>query len=567
MAKKEEEQPKDNIGQIEERVLETEMQQSFMDYAMSVIVSRALPDVRDGLKPVHRRVLYTMSELGLRHNAKFQKSASVVGQTLAWYHPHGDIAVYDTLVRMAQYFSMRYPLVCGQGNFGSVDGDRAAADRYTEAKMEVLAEELLVDIDKNTVDFMDNYSATRKEPKVLPAKVPQLLLNGTMGIAVGMATSIPPHNLTELLNAVIELVDNPDATIEDLMKHVTGPDFPTGATIYNPEEIKRAYETGKGSVAMRAIAEIEEKGKGYRIIVSEIPYQVNKAQLIEKIADLVKTKKIIGISDLRDESSGEEVRIVVDLKSDSYPKKVLNQLYKMTPMQTSFHVNLLALVDGIQPEVLNLKQILAYFIKHRQEVVTRRTKFELKKAEDRAHILEGLKIALDNLDAVIKTIRKSDTKEEAHANLVKKFKLSDVQAQAILEMRLQALAGLERKKVEDEYKEKKALIKEFKGILADPKKILDIIREESLELKEKYGDERKTKIVNQSLGKFSDKDLVPNEEVIITMTKGGYIKRQPVNMYRSQHRGGKGVIGMTTKEEDMIDIIQATQNHDDIFFF
>ena len=406
MAKKEEEQ-KDNVGKIKDRILEEEMQESYLDYAMSVIVARALPDVRDGLKPVHRRVLYTMSELGLRHNAKFQKSSAVVGQTLAWYHPHSDIAVYDTLVRLAQYFSMRYPLVRGQGNFGSVDGDSAAAMRYTEAKMEVLAEELLADIDKNTVDFMDNYSATRKEPKVLPAKVPQLLLNGTMGIAVGMATSIPPHNLTELLDAIIALINNPDATVENLMEHVTGPDFPTGATIYNPEEIKRAYETGKGSIAMRAVAEIEEVNKGYRIIITEIPYQVNKAHLVEKIAELVKTKKIVGISDLRDESSGEGIRIVIGLKPDSYPKKILNQLYKMTPMQSSFHVNLLALVNrGTQPKVLNLKSIFEHFIKHRQEVVVRRTQFELNKAQERAHILEGLKIALDNLDAVIKTIRK-----------------------------------------------------------------------------------------------------------------------------------------------------------------
>jgi len=557
----------DNIGKVKDRILEQEMRESYLDYAMSVIVSRALPDVRDGLKPVHRRVLYAMHEMGLRHTAKFRKSATVVGEVLGKYHPHGDMAVYDTMVRLAQNFAMRYPLVQGQGNFGSVDGDSAAAPRYTEARMSALAEELLADIDKDTVDFMDNYDASRQEPKVLPAKVPQLLLNGTMGIAVGMATSIPPHNLGELINAIVALINNPETSLDELITHIPGPDFPTGAIIYNPEEIKEAYITGKGRVIMRAVAEIEDSKRGYRIIVSELPYQVNKAELVIKIAELVKTKKIIGIADLRDESDKEGIRVVIELKADSYPKKVLNQLFKLTPMQSSFHVNTLALVNGLQPKVLNLKSVLEYFIAHRQEVVTNRTRFELLKAEERAHILEGLKIALDNLDAVISTIRKSDTKEEAHANLIKKFKLSEAQSTAILEMRLQALAGLERKKVEDEYKEKQILIKDLKSILADPQKVLDIIKQESLEIKEKYGDERRTKIVQQTLGKFSEKDLVPNEEVVVTLTKSGYIKRQPSTAYRSQHRGGKGIIGMTTKEEDQIDIIQATKNHDDILFF
>lgn len=699
-----------NIGKVVDRILEQEMRESYLDYAMSVIVSRALPDVRDGLKPVHRRVLYAMNEMGLRHTVKFRKSAAVVGEVMSKYHPHGDMAIYDTLVRLAQDFAMRYRLVQGQGNFGcftkdtkikltdgrdlsfedlvkeykkgkinytytvnnlglisiaeiknprltikqaelvkvtldngeeirctpnhlfmlkegkykeaqllisgeslmplyqeinknhkvvkveklsysedvydltidhshnfclaagvfvhnSVDGDNAAAPRYTEARMTSLAEELLMDIDKDTVEFMDNYDGTRKEPKVLPAKVPQLLLNGTMGIAVGMATSIPPHNLGELTDAIIALIDNPETTIEELMVHMPGPDFPTGGVIYNPEEIKEAYMTGKGRVIMRAVAEIEDSKRGYRIIISELPYQVNKAELVAKIAELVKTKKIVGISDLRDESDKDGVRVVIELKSDSYPKKVLNQLFKLTPMQSSFHVNTLALVNGLQPKVLNLKAVLEYFVAHRVEVVTNRTKFELLKAQERAHILEGLKIALDNLDAVIATIRKSDTKEEAHTNLTKKFNLSDVQASAILEMRLSALAGLERKKVEDEYKEKQVLIKELKTILADPKRILAIIKTESLDIKAKYGDKRRTKIMGQTLGKFNEKDLVPNEEVVITLTKSGYIKRQPSASYRSQHRGGKGIIGMTTKDEDQIDIIQATKNHDDILFF
>lgn len=558
---------RDTLGNIQPRILEEEIQQSYLSYAMSVIVGRALPDVRDGLKPVHRRVLYAMGEMGLRSTVKYRKCATVIGEVLGKYHPHGDLATYETLVRMAQDFSMRYPLVNGQGNFGSIDGDSAAAYRYTEAKMTRIAEELLADIDKDTVDFMDNYDGTKKEPKVLPAKAPQLLLNGTVGIAVGMATSIPPHNLIELINAVVVLIDNPDASIDDLIQHIKGPDFPTGGIIYNPSEIKQVYLTGKGRVVMRAVAEIEDTNRGFRIVVSEIPYQVNKSSLVEKIADLVKSKKIVGVADLRDESDKDGIRITIDLKKDSYPKKVLNQLFKLTQMQSVFHVNLLALVDGIQPSVLNLKSALQHFIDHRQNVVTRRTQYDLNKTQDRAHILEGLKIALDNLDAVIATIKKSKTKEDAHANLMKKFKLTEIQATAILEMRLQALAGLERQKVEDEYKAKKQSIKELKAILADPKKIMAIIKEESIELSDKYGDKRRTKVVKQALGDFSEKDLVPNEEVAITITKGGYIKRQLTATYQAQKRGGKGIIGMTTKEEDQIEKIQVAQNHDDILFF
>jgi len=556
-------------GYIRSRPIEDEMQQSYLDYAMSVIVSRALPDVRDGLKPVHRRILYSMHELGLRHNAKYKKCATVVGDVLGKYHPHGDMAVYDSLVRMAQDFSLRYPLIDGQGNFGSMDGDSAAAYRYTEARMQEISEEMLADLEKETVDFMDNFDGTKKEPRVLPAKIPNLLLNGSEGIAVGMATKIPPHNLKELADAVVFLVDNPECGVEELMNFIPGPDFPTGASIYNAEEIRQAYTTGKGKVVMRAEAKIEEgKRTGeFRIIVTELPFQVNKASLVEKIATLVKDKKIIGISDIRDESDKEGIRVVIELKKDAYPQKILNSLYKLTPMQDSFHVNMLALVDGIQPRILNLKEVLNLYIKHRQEVVKRRTQYELTKAKERLHILEGLKIALDHLDAVISTIRKSKDKEEAKINLIKKFKLSDLQAQAILDMRLSALAALERKKVEDEYKEKKKLIKELESILADPKKILKIIKEEALAVKEKYGDERRTKIFKKKIGEFKDEDLVPNEEVIVTLSEGGYIKRMPTNTYRTQSRGGKGVIGASMKEEDVIAHITTAMTHDYMLFF
>lgn len=551
-----------------ERAISDEMEDCYLDYAMSVIVSRALPDVRDGLKPVHRRILYVMHESGLRASAKFKKSANVVGEVLGKYHPHGDSAVYDSMVRMAQNFSLRYPLVNGQGNFGSIDGDSAAAYRYTEAKMERITEEMLADIDKETVDWSDNYDASRKEPRVLPAKLPQLLLNGTMGIAVGMATNIPPHNLGELVDGLISLIDNPEMTVEDLMEHIKGPDFPTSGIIYDNEAIKAMYVNGRGGIIMRAKADIEEtKGGKFIIHVSEIPYQVNKASLIEKIADLVRLKKIVGITDIRDESSRDLIRIIIELKKDSYPRKILNQLFKLTPMQSSFNMNMIALVDGIQPRLLNLKEVLNYFIAHRKEVITRRTEYELKIAKARAHILEGLKVALDNIDAVIETIRKSKTKEDAAEALSKQFKLSDKQVAAILEMRLQTLAGLEQQKIEEEYKEKLVLITELEGILANPQKVLNILKDELAEIKEKYGDERRTKIVPHAIGDFSAKDTIPNSPMLIILTKENYIKRVPPNSFRTQHRGGKGVIGMTTKEEDEIRIMRYVRNHDDLYYF
>jgi len=545
-----------------------EVQQSYLDYAMSVIVSRALPDVRDGLKPVHRRILYSMWESGLRASAKFRKSATVVGEVLGKYHPHGDSAVYESMVRMAQDFSLRYPMVWGQGNFGSMDGDSAAAYRYTEAKLKAMAEEMLLDIDKNTVDFIPNFDGMHKEPVVLPAKLPQLLLNGTMGIAVGMATNIPPHNLNELIDGINHLIENPDATIDDLMKYIQGPDFPTGGSIYNHKEIKEAYSLGKGKITMRAKTEIVENKTGnFQIIVNEITYATNKATLIEKMADLVKEGKILGIKDLRDESSKDGVRIVIDLKKDAYPQKVLNKLYTMTDLQKNFGVNMLALVNGIEPQILNLKSILEHFIAHRKIVVTRRTQFELQKAKDRAHILEGLKKALDHIDAIIETIKKSPTKEEAHINLMKKFKFSERQTSAILEMRLQTLAGLERKKIDDELKEKLAFIAELETILASPKKILGIIKTELAEIKERFGDERKTKVIKSGIGEFKQEDLIPNEEAIITSTQDGYIKRMNPSVYKVQHRGGKGVIGSTTKEGDAIEQMTSVMTHDNLMFF
>ncbi|MFZ5364750.1 MAG: DNA gyrase subunit A [Patescibacteria group bacterium] len=548
--------------------LEDEMKKSYLDYAMSVIVSRALPDVRDGLKPVHRRILYAMWSIGLKPGAKFRKSATVVGEVLGKYHPHGDAAVYESMVRLAQDFSMRYTLVKGQGNFGSMDGDRAAAMRYTEAKLDTIAEELLLDIDKDTVDFVPNYDGSQKEPLVLPAKLPNLLLNGMMGIAVGMATTIPPHNIKELCDGIIYLIDNPDAYIEDLVKLIPGPDFPTGGIIYDINEIKQAYATGKGKIVMRAKTEIVEQKSGmFQILVTEIPYQVNKATLIEKIADLVKDKKIEGIRDLRDESSKEGVRIVVDLKKDTYPKKILNKLFKLTPLQSSFNVNMLALVDGIQPKVLTLKDILHEFINHRQVVVRRRTEYDLRKAEERAHILEGLKIAIDNIDAVIKLIKKSKDREEAKNGLMKKFKLSEIQAIAILEMRLQNLANLERLKIEDELKDKKKLIKELKEILASKKRILGIIKDETIGIRDKYGDERRTLIVPGPVGEFVAEDLVPNDPTIVLVTKDGYVKRVPPETFKAQKRGGKGVIGLTTKEEDVVEHFFACMTHNNLLFF
>lgn len=557
-----------NIGKVEKKAITEEMQECYLDYAMSVIVQRALPDVRDGLKPVHRRILYAMHDLGLKPQARFRKSATVVGEVLGKYHPHGDVAVYESLVRMAQDFSMRYPLIHGQGNFGSMDGDSAAAMRYTETKLKPIAEEILADIDKNTVDFVDNYDKSRKEPSVLPSKIPQLLLNGAMGIAVGMATNIPPHNLNEVIDATVCLIDNPEATIEDLLKFVKGPDFPTGGLIYGQKDILQAYSTGKGKIDMRALSEIVESKKNhFQIVISEMVYQVNKASLIENIAELVKTKKIEGIKDLRDESNKEGVRIVIELKSDAYPKKVLNKLYQLTDLQKSFYVNMLALVDGIQPRILNLKMILEYYIIHREKVVRRRTQFELDRAKERAHILEGLSRALDHIDAVIQTIKKAPTKEKAHTGLMDKFKLSDKQATAILEMKLQTLAGLERKKIKDELEEKKKLIKKLEFILKSRAKMMDIIKQELFEIKGKYGDERMTKVYKAGIGEFSQEDLVPSEDVIITITREGYIKRMNPQTYHVQRRGGKGVIGAAMKEEDMIEHFFLTNTLSNLLFF
>jgi DNA gyrase subunit A len=556
------------IGNIQVREITKEMSQSYLDYAMSVIVSRALPDVRDGLKPVHRRILYSMWNTGLRSTAKFRKSATVVGEVLGKYHPHGDVAVYDSMVRMAQDFSLRYPMVRGQGNFGSMDGDSAAAYRYTEAKLSAMAEEMLIDIEKNTVNFVPNFDGQHHEPTVLPANLPQLLLNGSMGIAVGMATNVPPHNLGELIDAISHLIDNPKATIEDLTQFVKGPDFPTGGIIYNKKDIIEAYRTGRGKILTRAKADIcETKAGAFQIVITEMTYATNKAAMIEKMADLVHEGKIVGIKDIRDESDKDGVRLVIDLKKDAYPQKVLNKLYSLTDLQKNFGVNMLALVDGIEPTVLNLKAILEYYIVHRKIVVTRKTQFELDKAKDRAHILEGLKKALDHIDEIIETIKKSQTRELAHVNLMKKFKFSDRQTTAILEMRLQTLAGLERKKIEDELKEKLALIKELEAILKSEKKILDIVRNELLRVKEKFGDERRTKVINSGVGEFKQEDLVPNEEAIITITEHGYIKRMDPTVYKVQKRGGKGVIGAVTKEEDGIKKVLAVMTHDDLLFF
>lgn len=568
MPKDAREELKENIGVLKERFLEDEMQESFLDYAMTVIVSRALPDVRDGLKPVHRRILYAMQTLGLRHTGKTRKSATVVGEVLGKYHPHGDVAVYDSMVHMAQEFAMRYPLIIGQGNFGSMDGDGAAAMRYTEAKMSALAGELLEDLDKDTVDFRDNYDATEKEPSVLPAKLPQLLLNGTLGIAVGMATNIPPHNLTEITNAIVAIIENPDISLDELSDIVQGPDFPTGGIIYDRATIKNAYATGKGSIVMRGKTEIEETKTGsHRIIITEIPYQVNKATMLQRIADLVRDKKLEGIKDVRDESDKDGVRVVVDLKKEGLPNKILNQLFSYTQLQETFHMNTLALEDGIQPLVMNIKTILENYLEHRKIVVRRRTEFELRKAKDREHILEGLTTALDHIDEVIKIIRGSADRYDAQAKLIKKFKLTEIQTNAILDMRLQTLAGLERKKIEDELKEKRKLIAELESILSSVKKILGIIKNEVIDLRDKYGDERRTQIVPQAIGSFNAEDLIPENNVIISITKSGYIKRQSPDTYRQQARGGKGVIGQALKEEDIVENVLSATTHDDIMFF
>lgn len=558
-----EKQPEKAVGEVRAREITTELRESYLDYAMSVIVGRALPDARDGMKPVHRRILWAMWDSGLTSTAKLRKSANVVGDVLGRYHPHGDQSVYDAMVRMAQDFSLRYPLIAGQGNWGSIDGDNAAAMRYTESKMSRIAEEMLADIDKETVDFVPNYDASRQEPSVLPAKIPNLLLNGSDGIAVGMATKIPPHNLGELLDATAKLIDDPDATSEDLMEFIKGPDFPTGGIIYNKKAITEAYVAGRGSITLRATTEISDK----RIVISEIPYQVNKSELIVKIADLIRDKKIEGVKDLRDESDREGLRIVVDLKNDAVPQKILNQLFTYTDLQKDFHMNMLALRDGLNPDVLSIKDFLSVFIGHRDTVVRRRAEFDLKKAKERAHILEGLVTALDVIDKIIATIKKSADKEEAHKNLMKNFKLSDLQATAILEMRLQALAALEREKIEDELAEKKKIIEELTALLKSPAKVKKVIKDELLEVKEKYGDERRTKVVAGGLKEFNAEDLIPQEEVIITMSQDGYIKRLPPNTFKVQKRGGSGIIGSDVEGEDTLTHFMRAKTHDNILFF
>ena len=553
---------------MELKTIEEVMEDNYLRYSMSVIVDRALPDVRDGLKPVHRRILYSMNEDGLRSGSRHRKSANVVGAVMGKYHPHGDVAIYDAMVRMAQPWSMRYVLINGQGNFGSMDGDPPAAMRYTEAKMTKMTDEILFDIDKNTVDFRDNYDGTNREPVVLPAKLPNLLLNGQLGIAVGMATNIPPHNLGEIIDAEIYLIDHPDATVENLLEFVKGPDFPTGGIIYGQESIKIAYLTGRGGVVVRGVADIAENKKGrYEIIISEIPFGLNKETLVLKIAELVKDKKIVGVGDLRDESARGQVRIVLYLKKDAYPKKILNQLYQLTPLQSAFHFNMMALVDGIQPKVLGLVDILTEHIKHRQVVVRRRTEFDLQKALDRSHILEVFKIALDNIDEVITIIRQSQTSDEAQEKLMIKFKLSEIQSKAILAMQLRTLTGLERKKIEDELEQLSKLIKELQAILADEKLILKIIKEEFLDIKKQYQDPRRTRVVKNELGRMSDEDLIADEQVAITLTTANYIKRSLLAEYKKQNRGGKGKRGMTTRDEDAVEHVVNASTHDYLLFF
>ncbi len=568
-----------DIGKLLNTEIVTEVKKAYLDYAMSVIVSRALPDVRDGLKPVHRRILFAMHEKGLKHTAKYSKSATTVGEVMGKYHPHGDMPIYDALVRLAQDFSMRYPLIDGQGNFGSMDGDPPAAMRYTEARMASISDEMLLDIDKETVNFNDNFDGTLKEPSYLPAKLPNLLLMGSEGIAVGMATKIPPHNLGEVIDAAVYLIGKvkvvkeptfsitSDVAIDELLEFIKGPDFPTAGAIYDAEEIKNVYTTGHGRILIRGKAEIEEIGQGKSaIIITELPYQVNKALLVARIAELVKEKKLEGISDLRDESDRHGIRVVVELKRDSSPKKVLNNLYKLTSLQTTFSANVVALVDDT-PQTLNLKSILEEYIKHRYNVVRKRSEFELRQAKARLHILEGLKIAVENLDAVIKTIRESKTQDDAKANLMRKFKLSEIQATAILDLQLRRLAALERQKIEDEYKVVKETIDYLEDLLAHPEKILDVVKDESLELKEKFADDRRTKVYKGKVGEFSEEDLIPNEPTVITLTTTGYVKRQSLTSFRTQHRGGKGVKGMTTKEEDGIMHIRYVSTHDNILFF
>ena len=555
-------------SRINERNITSEMRESFLDYAMSVIVSRALPDVRDGLKPVHRRILYGLNEQGMTPDKPYKKSARIVGDVMGKYHPHGDLSIYEAMVRMAQNFSYRYPLVDGQGNFGSMDGDGAAAMRYTEAKMTKITLEMLRDINKDTIDFIDNYDGTEREPVVLPSRFPNLLVNGASGIAVGMATNIPPHNLTEVINGVLSLSHNPDITVAELMEDIQGPDFPTAGLIMGKSGIRRAYETGRGSIQMRARAEIEERGGGrQRIVVTEVPYQVNKARMIEKIAELARDKKVDGITDLRDETSLRTgVRVVIDIRKDANANVILNNLYKLTPLQTSFGVNTIALVNG-RPKLINLKEALVEYLEHQKVVVRRRTEYNLRKAQDRAHILEGLRIALDHIDEIISIIRESETDKIAMASLQERFKLSDRQAQAILDMRLRRLTGLERDKVESEYNELVQYIKELKEILADDELLLQIVRDELIEIRERYGDERRTEIQLGNIDSIEDEDLIPEEQIVITLSHNNYIKRLPVSTYRAQHRGGRGVQGMNTLEEDFVSQLVTLSTHDHVLFF
>lgn len=553
--------------QVKEINISHEMRTSFLDYAMSVIVSRALPDVRDGLKPVHRRILYSLNDQGMHSDKPYKKSARIVGDVIGKYHPHGDAAVYETMVRMAQEFSYRYPLVDGHGNFGSIDGDSAAAMRYTESRMSKISMELLRDINKNTIDFQPNYDGEEKEPVVLPARFPNLLVNGTSGIAVGMATNIPPHQLGEIIDGVLKVAENPDIPLSELMEVVTGPDFPTGGLILGRSGIRRAYETGKGSIIIRAKVEIETKDNGKEtIIVNEIPFQVNKARLIERIAELVREKKIEGITDLRDESDRDGLRIVIEVRRDANASVILNNLYKHTALQTSFGINMLALVNN-EPKVLSLKECLIHYLNHQKVVIKRRTEFELNKAEARAHILAGLRIALDHIDAIITLIRGSKTTDIAKEGLMTQFDLSEKQAQAILDMRLQRLTGLEREKIEEEYQALKLLISELQSILASEEKIVEIIKTELLELKERFNDKRRTEIVSGGLEFIDDEDLIPEENIVITLTHKGYIKRQPSSTYRTQKRGGRGIQGMGTNEDDFVEHLLTTSTHDTILFF
>ncbi|MCM3239608.1 DNA gyrase subunit A [Heyndrickxia oleronia] len=558
------ETPKSNIKEVN---ISHEMRTSFLDYAMSVIVSRALPDVRDGLKPVHRRILYAMNDLGMTSDKAYKKSARIVGEVIGKYHPHGDSAVYETMVRMAQDFSYRYMLVDGHGNFGSIDGDSAAAMRYTEARMSKISMELVRDLNKDTIDYQDNYDGSEREPVVLPSRFPNLLVNGTSGIAVGMATNIPPHQLGEVIDGVLALSKDPDITIQELMEYIPGPDFPTAGLIVGRSGIRRAYETGRGSITLRARVEIEQKPNGKEsIIIKEIPYQVNKAKLVERIAELVRDKKIDGITDLSDQSDRQGMHVVIDVRRDANANVLLNNLYKHTALQTTFGINLLALVEG-QPKVLNLKQCLYHYLEHQKVIIRRRTEFELRKAEARAHILEGLRIALDHIDEIISLIRSSQTTEIARNGLMENFSLSEKQAQAILDMRLQRLTGLEREKIEEEYQELIKLIAELRAILADEEKVLEIIREELLEIKERFNDVRRTEIVSGGVEQIEDEDLIPRENIVISLTHNGYIKRLPISTYKSQKRGGRGVQGMGTNEDDFVEHLLTTSTHDTILFF